>query len=162
MPMEQVQHVLNVRALECIECPNVICNFRVSFTELNVLSANHVSARKHYRSSEAVFQLTNVARPLMHHKQFYCFARKYGRWSIQCGARPQREMLRKQWNVRHPFANGRNCDVHDFEPIVQISAERSSCDKCLEISMRRRNYACLRSFRMLGANRIVLALLQEP
>src|SRR4051794_35921692 len=70
-------------------------------------------------------------------------------------------MLHEQWNVGGTIAQRRDRDLEDAQPVIEIGPERPGRDHLFEVPMRRRDDARLGALRPLGADGIVLSLLEN-
>src|SRR5438552_4012610 len=110
---------------------------------------------------DGVFELTDIAAPGMAEQQPLGLRRKRPeRHAVRLGIFAGK-MARKGENVLWPFAQGRQLQIHDVEPVEQILAERVALYRLRKVAVRGRDDADVDFDRLAAAHPVDLALMKR-
>ena len=113
-------------------------------------------------AKHGVLQLTHVAGPGVAGQQLERFLAYTVDAPTLFGGEPRQEMQRQLGHILEPVAHRRHPDREDVQPVVEVLAEPAVLDELDHVAVGRRDQAEIDLHRLLGADRIDLALLQGP
>jgi hypothetical protein len=108
-----------------------------------------------------LWQLTNVARPVVPQQRFPRVSRQTRRRTTERSPDVPEKRLAEREHVGSSFAKRRNADVKHLQPVVQVLTEVAAFNCFLQVTVRRGHDADIRFLQPSPAKPLELALLQD-
>src|SRR5262249_15923041 len=119
--------------------------------------------REHDRALHPMLELADVAGPTVRSKAFECFGRERHLRAFVARRVDVGEVPGERFDlVRAPPPEGRQFDLDDLHPVVEIFAKRARRHELLEIAVRGANYPDVGSHRLTSAYPLEGAVLEKP
>src|SRR5258708_28569830 len=110
---------------------------------------------------DVILELSNVAAPVMAHQGAHGFLRNRFDRFVHRSSELLNEILHEVWNIGFPFAQGREVNRENIQPVVQIFAEFTILRHLLQDFVDRRNAPNIDSRCARAADSLDLTLLQD-
>ncbi|HTZ58406.1 MAG TPA: hypothetical protein VMB49_09935, partial [Acidobacteriaceae bacterium] len=91
---------------------------------------------ENYGTLHQVLQLTYVARPRVGREGRHGFRRNVLDMPSHAAAENLGKMLHQRWNIFPAFAEGRQHDGENIQPVIQVTAEFIPCGHFQQVSIR--------------------------
>src|ERR1700722_11909570 len=108
---------------------------------------------------DVILELSNVSRPVVaHHRAHGFFRNQFDRFLHRPG-KLLNEIFHELWNIGLPFAQWRQVNRENIQPVIQVFTEFTILSHSLQILVGRGDDANIDSCRTRAANCLKLALL---
>src|SRR5260370_10307960 len=116
---------------------------------------------KNNAARDVVLELSNVAGPMIAHQGAHGFVRNRIDRFVHRSSELLNEMLHEVWNIGFPFAQWRQINRENVQPVVQIFAELTILSYLLQVLVGGRNDANIDSRGPRAPDCLKLMLLQH-
>ena len=106
-----------------------------------VLRPDHICEAEDQRSLDRIFQLANIAWPIVVHQTADRFRRNFLRFHFALDRKLGNKIFRQRWNILAAFAQCGNDQGYHIQPIIKIFSKGSGFDCGGEILVGGRDQA---------------------